>query len=57
MKLSQYQLELFESLTEKYPDFPIKGITFKLNDNNLLNNNDKIDVELNEDIIKKKQKK
>ncbi len=37
--------------------FEIKGITFKLNDNNLLNNNDKIDVELNEDIIKKKQKK
>jgi adenine phosphoribosyltransferase len=29
MELSQYQLELFESLTEKYPDFPIKGITFK----------------------------
>ncbi len=37
--------------------FEIKGITFKLNENNLLNNKDKIDVELNEDIIKKKQKK
>jgi hypothetical protein len=29
MELNQYQQQLFESLTEKYPDFPIKGITFK----------------------------
>lgn len=29
MKLTQQQYELFESLTEKYKDFPIKGITFK----------------------------
>jgi len=29
MKLTQYQYDLFESLTEKYPDFPIEGITFK----------------------------
>jgi adenine phosphoribosyltransferase len=29
MKLTDYQLELFESLTEKYRDFPKKGITFK----------------------------
>jgi adenine phosphoribosyltransferase len=29
MELTNKQLQLFESLTEKYPDFPIKGITFK----------------------------
>jgi adenine phosphoribosyltransferase len=29
MELNEYQQQLFESLTEKYPDFPIKGITFK----------------------------
>lgn len=29
MKLTKFQYELLDSLTERYPDYPIPGVTFK----------------------------